>query len=106
MWGTRTEIGELTGHTSVVRSVSFSPVRGSKILASGEHDGTVRLWNAAKREEIGALTGHTDSVFSVVFSPDGKRLASIAGDFEGELRLWDVNKQQEIATLPRTYHPR
>ncbi|MDQ1022850.1 WD40 repeat protein [Streptomyces umbrinus] len=38
----RTKIATLTGHTGTVRSVVFSP--DGSTLASGSHDGTVRLW--------------------------------------------------------------
>ena len=53
-----------------VRSVSFSPVRDSIILASGGYDRTVRLWDVDKRIEIAEFTGHTEQVRSVSFSPD------------------------------------
>ena len=72
------ELDLLTGHTSSVRSVSFSP--DGQTLASGSDDDTIRLWEVSTGRTVRTLTGHTNSVYSVSFSPDGQTLASGSDD--------------------------
>ena len=68
------EIALLTGHTSGVNSVAFSP--DGSTLATGSYDNTIRLWNPNTGTHLRTLTGHTDWVYSVSFSPDGNTIAS------------------------------
>jgi len=76
----------LTGHTSYVFSVAFSP--DGNTVASGSLDGTVRLWNASTGALVRTLAGHTDWVRSVAFSPDGNTIAS--GSDDGTIVLWEA----------------
>ena len=81
-----TERTTLTGHTSDVLSVVFSP--DGQTLASGSFDNTIRLWDVATGTELKKLIGHTDWVWGVGFSPDGQTLVSASVD--KTVRLWDI----------------
>ena len=80
------ELALLTGHTSFVTSIAFSP--NGELLASGSWDTTIRLWNVSSFTLNKTLTGHTSGVMSVAFSSDGKTLAS--GSVDKTVRLWNV----------------
>jgi RNA polymerase sigma factor (sigma-70 family) len=104
----------LTGHTSEVWSVCFSP-DGKRLVTGGGAlprrglggggggnppvpvTGEVKVWDAAKGTEILALEGHTARVTSVCFSPDGKRLATASWD--KTVKVWDAQKGEELQTL-------
>ena len=61
----RTELTLLTGHTSVVTSIAFSP-DGTTLASGGSWDDeTVRLWDVATWKPKITLTGHTSRIASV-----------------------------------------
>ncbi|MEG3954814.1 WD40 domain-containing protein [Microcoleus sp. herbarium2] len=78
-----------------VRSVIFSP--DGKLLATGDTDSVVRLWEASSGKEILSCKGHTNVVESVAFSPDGEILAS--GSYDKTIKLWDVNTGECLKVL-------
>jgi len=85
----------LTSHGGAVTAVAFS--HDGTILATGNADGTVRLWNAASHRQITILTGHTGAVTSVAFSHDGTTLAT--GNADGTIQLWNAATHRLIRTL-------
>src|SRR5439155_1657547 len=96
----RPGIARLTGHSSLVDSVAFSP--DGNTLASDSADGTVRVWHVATPQPFrDPLTGLTGGVYSVAFSPDGSALAS--GSLDGTVRLWDLATRHQIGN-PLTGH--
>jgi WD40 repeat protein len=51
------EVKKLVGHTSSVRSVTFST--DGKHIVSGLSDNMVQVWGALSGEEVKKLVGHT-----------------------------------------------
>jgi WD40 repeat protein len=84
---------------SVIHSIAYAP--GGKVLATGDRDGVVRVWDPALAEPRprAELKGHTGplarvatnlGVTSLAFSGDGKLLASLS-DTDQTIRLWDLS---------------
>lgn len=84
----------LKGHTSDVRSVSWSP--DGKAIASASDD-AVKLWDATTGKESATFPGHPTRVLSLSWIAEGKTLASIGIN---TLKLWDVATGKELFSYP------
>ena len=73
----------LTGHSDLVRSVTFSS-DGKKVV-SGSKDLTVRVWDIASGQVDQTLTGHSNVVNLVAFSPDGKK--AVSGSYDSTVKV-------------------
>ena len=81
-----------------VYSLSFSS--DGKMLASGNANGTVELWDVVTHEHLGEIPNQsqfTEAVRSVAFRPRERVLA--VGSVGGT-ELWDVDSRQSLGKLP------
>ncbi|MEH1915177.1 NB-ARC domain-containing protein [Nostoc sp.] len=76
-------------------SVAFSP--NGKLLATGDTNGEIRLYEVANSQQLLTCKGHAGWVWSVSFSPNGQVLAS--GSNDQTIKLWDTSNGQCFKTL-------
>ncbi len=78
-----------------ITAIAFSG--DGNVLASGNEDGTVKLWDTRTRNPLLTLSGHGRPVIAISFSGDGNMLASASTD--GLIDLWEVLDGRLLATL-------
>ena len=97
------------GHTSRVNTIVFSP--DEKVLASGDSQGVVKLWNIKNGMGLRTLGDENEltQIQSLTFSPDGKVLASAmverhedaggAITWKTGIKFWDVVSGRVLKTF-------
>jgi WD40 repeat protein len=84
----------LRGHSDELEPVLFSPQ--GKLVASGSHDGTVRLWDPRTGRALAVLQEH-HPIYALAWSPDGRTLS--AGGKATTVTLWDVQARRKTTAL-------
>jgi WD40 repeat protein len=69
------------------------------MLASGDEEGSIRLWDVATGLCRRVFEGHQNGVTSLAISPCGRRMASASWD--NTIRIWDLESGREQAVLHR-----
>jgi WD40 repeat protein len=78
-------------HSVFLWNVAISP--NGNLIASGDEEGGIKLWNVNTGEKVYTLTHYSGPSWSLAFSPDSKTLAS--GALDDTVKLWDlVNGEQ------------
>jgi WD40 repeat protein len=99
-------LASLTEFTTGVRAIAISP--NGALLATGDHDGTVRLWNIKNvlpvpigvLESTNVVPGNRQSsrrIGRLQFSSDGRRLAILRQFHSAE--VWKLDPLQPLATF-------
>ncbi len=97
-----------TGLLKSVKIGDVAPYGGDIDLASvgdlvalGDVDNSVKLWDRSKEKIVATLTGHTEMVNVVEFSPDGRLLAT--GSWDESVRIWDAASGKLLLTIEDLY---
>lgn len=88
----------LPGHDGVVSSVAYAP--DGRTLASGGHDGTVRLWDTGGTALGEPLRLGRGRVGAVAFAPPDRDLVAATGE-GGIIRVWDVRDRERPRAVGR-----
>ncbi|HXG12116.1 MAG TPA: PQQ-binding-like beta-propeller repeat protein [Gemmataceae bacterium] len=91
-------------HPNLVDAVAFNPA-GTQ-LATGCHDGAVRLWDIAKNQQLRQINAHTTpaaAVYAVAWSADGKQVLSAS--YDHSLKLWDAGSGNLVREF-KAYKPK
>lgn len=90
----------LRGHAGLVGGVCFRPGvdpsdENAVCIASGGHDGAVKLWSLGSEESVADINGHMPHrVSKVEFHPSGRFLATTC--YDSSWRLWDLEQKTEV----------
>lgn len=59
-----------------------------EILAIGDREGIVEIWNTQDQKRLSQLNGHTARVMDIEFSPDDQQMATASTD--GQVKIWNT----------------
>jgi WD40 repeat protein/predicted Ser/Thr protein kinase len=88
-------IKTITGHSSFINSLAFSP--DNKTLVSGGADKLIKVWDLATGKVIRSLKGHAGFINFLTISPDGQLLVSASAD--KMIKVWNLDTGKLIRTL-------
>lgn len=86
---------DMAGLGEATQCAAVSP--DSNLIAVGDADGKIRLFDSSDGKASGELTGHDAAVTALCISPDGKRLISVSTDTTA--RVWDLHARSLLFSI-------
>ena len=90
-----TKASTLKGNGRCVITNAYHP--DGKILAAGDIDHSINLWDIESQSLIHKIEGHSEGITSLCFSPDGQWL--ISGSNDSDIRIWDISTGDALEVL-------
>jgi WD40 repeat protein len=91
-WPSGEKLWEIRTGSDRLISLAVSP--DSQVIATGDDDGYVKLWDAASGRKMGEIKAHSDKVHTVSFDAKGKHIISASDDLA--IKFWDINTRREV----------
>ncbi|KAL4801414.1 transcriptional regulator of RNA polII, SAGA, subunit-domain-containing protein [Aspergillus unguis] len=79
-WDSGNTVGEISGHTQAINTVSIRQQRPLRAAAAGDDMNMVFYHGAPFKFNSGIRDKHTNYIYGVGFSPDGSTLVSVGAD--------------------------
>ena len=88
----------IEAHANTIYSLAVST--DGKLFATGDRDGTIRVWQTTDGQRLHEITGLVHPVYGVAFHPDGRQL--ISADRQPQkprIKLWDFASGKELLNV-------
>jgi WD40 repeat protein len=97
-------------HPNLVDAIAFDPT--GALLATGCHDGNLRIWDVAKAQAVTTIPAHVQTqpqniqhpIYCVLWAPGGKQV--LTASFDRSLKLWDAGSGKLVRELKAAPDPK
>ncbi|MEL4897735.1 WD40 repeat domain-containing protein [Crocosphaera sp. Alani8] len=84
----------LTGHTTPIRSLAFSPDGKTVISGGGTNEPFLKFWSIHSGHETDTLRTQSSAILTLAISPNGRTLISSGEDADIHFRAWPQRKNK------------